>query len=753
MRKGIVALAIVFLAAHLPFLPPTLEDIDSINFALGVRDFDVARHQPHPPGYPLVIALGKISTPLMRAAGVPAAEPRGLAVWSAISGAALVLLLFALFRALDGDDRRAGWAAVITVLSPLFWFTALRPLSDTTGLAVAVAAQALIVPALTGRPTPCSLPVGACIAGLAIGLRSQTFLLTLPLLGLALVMPSFDSAQGRPFDSAQGRRTGLRLPARLAAVAALGAGVLAWAIPLIVASGGPAAYAQALGTQAGEDFSGVVMLWNMRLARVAIDTLVYSFLWPWGHPIAGGVAVAIAVAGAARAAWRMPRTLLVLLVAFAPYAVFHLLFHEVVTVRYALPLLIPVCWLIVCAIDALPRVALPIVAATAGLASLAVAVPAAATYGRDGSPTVRAFLAVEGTSGSANGVIGMHAVGRRAAEWLAPELPLRVLKAPHGREWLTLVEQWRSQPDSTVWFIADRRRTDLALFDGRAIRRYDTYRWGFIEPPLVGGARPGDADLYLMQRPGWMLDRGWAVTPEVAGITARDGRGPHRQPSVAWLRGGGDEVLLMIGGRNLGADGDPAARITLTLEGRPLQTFDAPPGFFFHLVGLPAGAIAHGYVPLEVTSRAADGSGTAVAVGLEQFDLQGAGVPMSGVETGWQEPEYNPRTFRSWRWTTERATMWVRPIGRDVTLTLSGESPLRYYDVAPTVTVSVGGTTVARFNPSSDFTQEVVLPASALASADGRVVIDSDKWFVPGDRDASPDRRHLALRMYSYGVK
>ncbi|HEX6976259.1 MAG TPA: hypothetical protein VF147_17750, partial [Vicinamibacterales bacterium] len=101
MRKAIVALAIVFLAAHLPFLPPTLEDIDSINFALGVRDFDVAKHQPHPPGYPLFIALGKVATPALRAAGVPSPEPRGIAIWSALSGAALVWLLFAFYRTLD----------------------------------------------------------------------------------------------------------------------------------------------------------------------------------------------------------------------------------------------------------------------------------------------------------------------------------------------------------------------------------------------------------------------------------------------------------------------------------------------------------------------------------------------------------------------------------------------------------------------------------------------------------------------------
>ena len=57
-----LAIALAFLAAHLPFLAPTLEDVDSINFALGVRDFDPARHQPHPPGAPVFIALGKLST-------------------------------------------------------------------------------------------------------------------------------------------------------------------------------------------------------------------------------------------------------------------------------------------------------------------------------------------------------------------------------------------------------------------------------------------------------------------------------------------------------------------------------------------------------------------------------------------------------------------------------------------------------------------------------------------------------------------
>jgi hypothetical protein len=126
---------------------------------------------------------------------------------------------------------------------------------------------------------------------------------------------------------------------------------------------------------------------------------------------------------------------------------------------------------------------------------------------------------------------------------------------------------------------------------------------------------------------------------------------------------------------------------------------------------------------------------------------------MVGAEAGWQEPEYNPLTGRSWRWMAERATLWVRPVGRDITLTLTGESPLRYFDAAPAVTVTLAGRQVGRFNPSADFVQDVVVPADALAAADGRVVIESDKWFVPGEREGTADRRHLALRIYSYSVR
>jgi hypothetical protein len=760
VRNAIALLSLVFIAAHVPLLPPTLEDTDSINFALGVADFDVAKHQPHPPGYPVFIALGKVSTSLLRVAGVPSPEPRGLAIWSAISGAALVCLLYGFFCALGSVGRVlqgppvAGWATLVAVTSPLFWFTALRPLSDTTGLAAAVGAQALIVSVMTGKARPRALTWGACLAGFAIGARSQTLLLTLPLLGLALVLPGL----------------GLRVRDRIAAIAAVSIGVLVWGIPLIVASGGLSSYAAAIGSQAGEDLSGVVMLWTTRRPRVALDALTYSFLWPWGHPIAGGLVIGAATIGAVRMLRKMPHALAVLLVAFVPYAIFHLLFHETITVRYALPLVVPVAYLAVCALAWAGSAVTAAGVAAVVVWSLVMTVPATISYGRHGSPAFLALYDAPQTKAHKTRarprVIGLHAVARRAVDWLEVTRetpltsgfrgtqPLRVLKGPHGYEWLTLVEQWRSDPASRISFVADPRRTDLALFDPVAARAPVRYRWGFVEPPFVGGTRPGDTDLYALAPPGWMLDRGWALTAEVAGTTEKDGLGPHRKPAVAWIRARADAATLMIGGRHLGAPEDPAVRISLSLNGAPLHTFEARPGFFFRLVALPAGSLAAGagYIPLEVKSAAADGSSRVIPVDLEQFNLQSPGTPMIGLEKGWQEPEYDPRTARSWRWAAERATVWVRPVGRDVKLTLSGESPLRYFDSAPAVTVSVSGREVARFSPAADFTQQIVLAADALAVADGHVVIASDKSFVPAERAGSADKRHLALRIYSHAV-
>ena len=236
LRTAAGAIALAFLALHLPFLPPSLEDLDSINFALGVRDFDVARHQPHPPGYPVFIVAAKLMDV------VAGSELLALVVLSVVCGAIAVVAMAAMMNAMDGRTTAAVAATLLTVSTPLYWVTAARPLSDMPGLAAALAVQALALMARSDR----ALLVAAALAGLAAGVRSQVVWLTLPVLVLAVArMPG----------TGRWRRAFL-------ATGAYACGALAWFIPLVVVSGGPLEYLRTLANQGSEDFTGVVMLWT-----------------------------------------------------------------------------------------------------------------------------------------------------------------------------------------------------------------------------------------------------------------------------------------------------------------------------------------------------------------------------------------------------------------------------------------------------------------------------------------------------------
>jgi hypothetical protein len=410
-RSAGIALVLIFLFAHLAFLPKTLEDIDSINFALGVRHFDVAEHQPHPPGYPVFIALSKASTAVLRADGIDAASARGLAIWSALGGAAAIPAMFLLLRRLEGRDGLARWATLVLVASPLFWFTALRPLSDMLGFAAAMWALAL----MAGTPPPRRLIAGALLAGFTIGILSQVAVLTLPMLACALVVSRHPRV-------------------RIGALGAFTGGALVWAVPLIVASGGVSHYLAALGSQAGGDLGGgVVILWTHHTARDAVHALLNTFIWPWDWWL--GIAVCLLAAiGAARIAWRAPGVLLLIVVVFGPYAIFHLLFQETETTRYALPLLPVIVYAAMAAVEGLPARALPVAAIGLSVIALMQALPASMRYAREGAPVFRAFddMAATAHGGDRVDTIALHASARRAAEWATPILPARVALAPHG---------------------------------------------------------------------------------------------------------------------------------------------------------------------------------------------------------------------------------------------------------------------------------------------------------------------------------
>lgn len=759
--RGIVLAAIVaFLLGHLPFLAPALEDVDSTNFALGVRDFDVAEHQPHPPGYPVFVAMAKATTAVMRAMEPPGAsstwaEARGLAVWGALLGALAAIPLYVFFVALDGDRWRAALAAALALANPLVWLNASRPMSDVPGLAAALAAQALLAAAFaaqrhvtregTGQGMDHAalarsgrlLVAGALVAGLAIGVRSQNVWLTLPLLGLVL----FD----RTGRDAAGALVGTTVTLSL--------GVLVWLVPLVLDAGGPSGYLAAFASQAGDDIEGVDLLAAHVTPRRLAIALMHSLAWPWVSTPLAVVVLAGAALGLAACVVRDRRALLLLVVAGAPYLLFHLFLQETLTTRYAIPIVVPVAWLAVRGFGVLGPLAARAAAVGLVAASLALAVPAVSAYGREGGPVFRAVdevMAARAAMPEADRpVLAMHHAVWRAAR--GEPIAQAALPSPVGREWTVLVDYWLRGGQAPVWFLMEPRRTDLALFDPASHRTRMAYRWPFDLPTYVGGVRPQTVDWVEIHPPGWFATDGWALTPELAGAAERQLRGPSRGGITAWARRRGEPAAILVGGRNLGAAGEPDVRFTLAIDGQVARqwTVAPQPGFFLDLWTLPEGALGgEGFARLEFTAEAADGSGRPVRAAIEQFDLQPLSRVVVGAGAGWHEMEYSPLTGRAWRWTSDRATLQVLAPTVPLELTLRGESPLVYFERPPDVRVLACEQELARFSPAADFTERIVVPAGALASCGGRLVVATDATFVPDERTGNGDRRRLGLRIF-----
>lgn len=730
-RSGAAALcALAFLAAHLPFLPVALEDLDSINFALGLRAFDVAQHQPHPPGYPAFIFLGRIAN------AVVSSEVTALSAVSVVAGSLAVLGIAALLRRLSSESHD-GWRATagvaFSVTAPLFWVTAARPLSDMSGLAATLAAQVLTLRA----STPTGLAVASFVAAAAVGVRTQVVWLTAPLLLFVW----------------WGMRE-RRLHAAVVAAAGYGAGVLAWAVPLLVLSGGVGGYLQALGSQGSEDFAGVAMLATQPSLRLLLSASYSTWVAPWGAWWMGAVMLSTAVVGLGRLWWTERRTLGVLVVLFGPYALFHFVFQETATTRYALPLVLPIAYL---AAAGLPRAAARVRDAAVLIvcaASLAIGVATLKAYAGVPAPAFRVLddMRQAAAGRSVSPALAMHRRQeldmRRPLAWNGARVPAwsAHLPAPPKHEWLELVKYWNAGGRAPVWFLADPPRSDLRLIDPRSLTLRGTYRWPFDVTDLVGGIRPNVMDWYEVGLPNWYLGEGWALTPESAGLAKEEGRGPGHAPIQGWVRRHAGASTLMIGGRNFG--GVPAS-FRVSLDGRDVLETAAAPGFFLQMVRLEAGALLGDG---DVASLSVQAGTDELAV--EQFDIQTAEDVVYGFADGWHEQEYNPRTGRLWRWASDRATIRVRSPRRPLTLHLDGE----FETSARTahVVVRSGDRLVAERDVERRFEWDIAIPADVL-SADGEtpLTIETDQWYVPAETNWRPtqDRRHLGLRLFAVELR
>jgi 4-amino-4-deoxy-L-arabinose transferase-like glycosyltransferase len=200
------------LLGRLPLLTPRLAHWDAVNYALGLHDFNVASHQPHPPGSPYFIVLGRAALALT------SDDNAALIAVSVLASVGAVLAEYWLVKLLWGP-RAAAVAAVLLLTQPVFWgygtmgtpWTLLAFLS----LLIAMACLAMV------RGNRRLVVPSALLVGVASGFRLDAAVFLAPLW-------IWSVWKAEP-----------RWTKRALALAVVAVGLLVWFVPVVISSGGP----------------------------------------------------------------------------------------------------------------------------------------------------------------------------------------------------------------------------------------------------------------------------------------------------------------------------------------------------------------------------------------------------------------------------------------------------------------------------------------------------------------------------------
>lgn len=698
------ASVLVLLSLRLPFLAPTLEDVDSVNFDLGVHSYNPAAHRPHPPGYPVYILLAKASHSIFPH------HATALAVLAALFSSLSVVPLYFLMRELT-TPAGAAIACLFTLFSPLVWFDSVRPMSDLVGFFAAISVQLLLLKSRAERPGLWYLSVA--LAGMAVGIRFQTLFLSVPLLCYIAIR-----------ERARWSSTML----------AFGAGVAAWMIPLVYFMGGPASAAMTFAPVVLDTVNADSLLpqWTLRSAVFAARDFL---LVPWQHPLLGAGVLLLAGAGAIVLALAEPRRLVLPLLLFLPYSAFHYVFQDTDTLRYGIPAIPLVAFLASVPLTQwrFRRLVVPLAAAGFSVAAAAITLPALDEYHSTPSPMMQAVTTTSQHAASERVVISGHF----AFERYLPLLPqqLERLALTQEKEWQSLTQYWKSGRRDPVLFMRETHRTDLLQFGRDTQHTIGRWEWPARARPFLKGARPGSIELVRLEPPRWAIESGAFVTNEA---------GPYeevkRQPHLFHVRPSPARQVLMVSGAVDTARGP----VELSLEGGGGVSSSWRAEGFFTLRTLLPPVTSKSYVPISLHAPAP----VAITDVWLERETSAAVRPAEGFYLA--ERDEGTRLFR-WIGTEAHAAAYL-PTDTGL-LTIEGWIPVNYYRLPVTVSLAWNGRPVASLHVDGERFRHRLRVERGSPSAWGEVMISSSHSFVPDEQVSNGDLRRLSVRIYELSLE
>jgi len=211
-------LAALTIVSRLPYRARILYNWDAVQFALALNEYDVVKHQPHPPGYMLYVALGRLVNHWLR-------DPTAAYVVLAVAFSGLTTFVVYYVARAVYDRPTALASGTLLAVSPLFWFYGSVGLTYAGEALAASVVAYFSFRALRGGETDAWLAAG--YLGLAGGLRQSVLVLMFPLwFGTTAV----------------GVR---RLRTVVIGLGVIAITALAWFVPMIWITGGLARYVEA----------------------------------------------------------------------------------------------------------------------------------------------------------------------------------------------------------------------------------------------------------------------------------------------------------------------------------------------------------------------------------------------------------------------------------------------------------------------------------------------------------------------------
>jgi len=350
-------LVVAVLVSRVAAVPASVAEQDEAYLAAAVLDLDPTSDRPFPPWAFGWIALGRLLLPL-------AGRPDVALSWLGVAFGTWLLFPLSAFGARFVRRDVAVLGAVVVLSAPGVWLLAPRPLTDTAGSALVIAALA----AWLGSAGPRRELVGGLAAAGALLVRPQLVVVVIPMLAWRVATSSH----------------------RARALAPIGGAACLWATTAVVTCGG---------------WSAAVAAWRHHVERhvSALDGFGFDVSEWCGVRVLGS-------SWAALGWWTLAAVGIVLLLrlpstrrsaavtyglVFLPWAVASTTALNGTLARYGLPLVLLSAPAVAVAASTLTRAALPVAAGGAVLAWAVQTGPAAAVQRLQPSPAVTAMAVAD----------------------------------------------------------------------------------------------------------------------------------------------------------------------------------------------------------------------------------------------------------------------------------------------------------------------------------------------------------------------